>query len=567
MFRSQPILPYSVFQYAAICLVLTGNPAFAQPAERAELLIDKQYSLSADRTLVLAVPLSWQDYPLVPDKASPPTIQFRGTGGQPFDMLLVFPPVAGAAAAPPDRFNKAVLDAAETIKLNAPEKSPAIASLAGSATKGSYAKLSHPASSSTQFRYLTQGELEIGDTRISFSILTNDGQATVENAALEMLRTARVSSGQASKDGVPPIPDPEKYQAIFSSQNYAILDSQISIYQDAYRNGTIGDEELLKAFLALPRGSRYLQSSYDQWVSQKPDSYVGRLARARYFVEAGIAARGTDFASGTAAQRFESMRDYFRMAMEDLELSLKLDAKPVLSYATMIVVAQGSGSHEEAARYLVAALALDVRAFAPRWNFLSMLRPEWGGSLQQMQLAVDSWKSRLDDRQINRLLRSIDDSKWKQALRPANDLVRQMQYKEAIVLLDRALEQAPVSRAYAMRAYCYKELGQYEKSVADYTRAIETDPDNDCGCESRQGRAHSYLLLGDAQRALPDLISAAKDNDSWAMGELAAMYAFGKYGMKPDQAAAQHWCNEAAEHGNADGLICVAAGGKDSSRH
>jgi TPR repeat protein len=45
------------------------------------------------------------------------------------------------------------------------------------------------------------------------------------------------------------------------------------------------------------------------------------------------------------------------------------------------------------------------------------------------------------------------------------------------------------------------------------------------------------------------------------------MYAFGKYGMKPDQAAAQHWCNEAAEHGNADGLICVAAGGKDSSRH
>ena len=53
------------------------------------------------------------------------------------------------------------------------------------------------------------------------------------------------------------------------------------------------------------------------------------------------------------------------------------------------------------------------------------------------------------------------------------------QYQRAIEDYDKAIELDPNNdRTYQQRGDCYVELGQYQRAIEDYGKAIELDPNN-----------------------------------------------------------------------------------------
>jgi len=412
---------------------------------------------------------------------------------------------------------------------------------------------------------VAQGLLAVGEVRVAFTILTNDGQQAVIDEAFNLLRSARVAAGGTTSVAVsapgsaprPPRPEPAKLQPLLADGKFAELDRELSAYQDAYRAGVINDEEASKAFIALVTNDAELRGAYDKWVAALPRSYVARVARGYYLTRLGYQARGSQYAHKTSPSQFEEMRALFKLAMADLEASLQLDAKPVLGYGTMIWITQSAGGGVPAARFLDQAIAIDRRVYTARASYLGSLQPHWGGSVEQMQVTLDSWKGSLEPEQLERLRLMIEDSKWRVALAPAAELVDAKKYQEAIAMYDRALVQQPIVRAYAMRGHSHAQLGDHAKAIADFDRALQLDPDGTCCSGTRGNRARSYLTIGEVQKGINDLVIAAEAEDTWASRELAMIYTTGKYGFKRDYVAARRWCEVSAKQGDGWAMYCL----------
>jgi len=88
------------------------------------------------------------------------------------------------------------------------------------------------------------------------------------------------------------------------------------------------------------------------------------------------------------------------------------------------------------------------------------------------------------------------------------------QHQEAVQEFTRAIEADPSSVAYTGRALAYTCLGDLEKAVADYDRAIELEPGQ---AEAYHDRGTLHERLGDYQRALNDYDRAVELDDSLAI--------------------------------------------------
>ena len=62
--------------------------------------------------------------------------------------------------------------------------------LMGTSAKGYYFFATDRAPKPGEYKYMTQGILPVGELVVTFTVLTNDGQMPVVEAALEMLRRA-----------------------------------------------------------------------------------------------------------------------------------------------------------------------------------------------------------------------------------------------------------------------------------------------------------------------------------------------------------------------------------------
>ena len=545
----------------AVCGLLLVPPAQAQTD-----VVGRRYALGADRELVVRVPRAWQESVGLGrrDANTPVTISYRPKSGARFEVLLT-PVLARGTKASFEELRPGVASMAEAAGRQAAEQIVVLNELLGPEARGYYFKATDRNPKAGEYKYVAQGLLAVGEVRVAFTILTNDGQQAVIDEAFNLLRSARVAAGGTTSVAVsapgsaprPPRPEPAKLQPLLADGKFAELDRELSAYQDAYRAGVINDEEASKAFIALVTNDAELRGAYDKWVAALPRSYVARVARGYYLTRLGYQARGSQYAHKTSPSQFEEMRALFKLAMADLEASLQLDAKPVLGYGTMIWITQSAGGGVPAARFLDQAIAIDRRVYTARASYLGSLQPHWGGSVEQMQVTLDSWKGSLEPEQLERLRLMIEDSKWRVALAPAAELVDAKKYQQAIAMYDRALVQQPIVRAYAMRGHSHAQLGDHAKAIADFDRALQLDPDGTCCSGTRGNRARSYLTIGEVQKGINDLVIAAEAEDTWASRELAMIYTTGKYGFKRDYVAARRWCEVSAKQGDGWAMYCL----------
>jgi hypothetical protein len=142
--------------------------------------------------LVLQEPGAWKSGLRRPAGNLPPTFLFSPSSGAPFEVLVTAGGFLQPGAQPMDAaaLRNQVQAMAMGAEAKSVEKSLAVKELKGPAAFGFYFSATDKAPEAGEFKYLTQGAARVGGILVIFTILTNDGQEIVAEAALEMMRGA-----------------------------------------------------------------------------------------------------------------------------------------------------------------------------------------------------------------------------------------------------------------------------------------------------------------------------------------------------------------------------------------
>ena len=172
-------------QWIAVVWVVACWPGLAAAAPQS-------FVMPGHGTLLLNVPQGWKAELKQPEGGLPPTIGFREQSGASFVVrITVVWAMAPNSGVPEDAtIRSMVTSAAKSAEAQSVEGSLALQEFIGASGHGFYFRATDPAPKPGEWKYLTQGMIRTGGIALAFTVLTNDGQAGIEKAALEMIRLA-----------------------------------------------------------------------------------------------------------------------------------------------------------------------------------------------------------------------------------------------------------------------------------------------------------------------------------------------------------------------------------------
>jgi hypothetical protein len=167
-------------------LALVDKIAFAAPVSGGP----RRYPAGA-RLVELDVPPEWTEEP-GPGRTQ--TVRFARKGSKDFMVLVSFavPPEGKAAPGTPDRTQANVRRAADAARERSVERTIDVVALKGEAAQGYYFKATDRVPEKGGFRHIIQGEVRSQQVAVTFTILSNDGQESEAQRALEVMRGLRL---------------------------------------------------------------------------------------------------------------------------------------------------------------------------------------------------------------------------------------------------------------------------------------------------------------------------------------------------------------------------------------
>ena len=335
--------------------------------------------------------------------------------------------------------------------------------------------------------------------------------------------------------------DPLKPLRLLKEKKYAELEALLGNLQDAYKKDFTKEkiyEDTLDAFTS--QNSEH-EKYFNDWVSKRPDSPFSFLARAIYFLLAGDTRRGDKWASDTTEENFQGMRDYYDKAISDVKQVMLKDPNIIKSYTVLIHIARADGrfSDEFKKEQLDKALKINPYSYSVRAAYIASIEPQWGGSIEKMQAAIEEAKpfysknqrlKSLEGRiETNRGYQSFYYDKDKNAaldhfekavaynttndtncwlFQKRGDLLDSVkkEYKSAMESYDRAINACPFYLVSRIRrsALSYR-FYDYEKALKDAEIVIEMDPSQS---EPYFIRGRVYFKKGEYEKALEDMQKA-----------------------------------------------------------
>jgi hypothetical protein len=181
-----------IARWVAVVFVAACWPGFAAAASQ-------NFVLPGHGALLLNVPAGWKASLKQPPGGLPPTIGLGPQSGTPFVVLITPVWDASPAAGVTDdaKIHSTVAAAAKNAEPQSVEGTLSLQNLKGTSGHGYYFRATDRAPAPGEWKYLTQGMLRTDAIALTFTILTNDGQAAAEKAALEMIRLAVQQSVEA----------------------------------------------------------------------------------------------------------------------------------------------------------------------------------------------------------------------------------------------------------------------------------------------------------------------------------------------------------------------------------
>jgi hypothetical protein len=139
----------------------------------------------------LSVPDGWVSELSQPPGEVPPTISLKPKVGQPFEVMITpYWRRGDDTTVYESALREQTEAAAADAQSQAVEKALTLKELSGTEGHGYYFTATDRAPKPGEYKYMAQGMLKLGNLGLAFTVLTNDGQADVLAAALQVLSTA-----------------------------------------------------------------------------------------------------------------------------------------------------------------------------------------------------------------------------------------------------------------------------------------------------------------------------------------------------------------------------------------
>jgi hypothetical protein len=142
--------------------------------------------------LWLTIPAAWNQKFESPKENMPPSVSLTPQQGPSFNVIItpLSGTAVGAAMSDDNRMRAIVTSASRNLLAKSVEMAIPVHDLTGPSAHGFYFFATDRAPAPGEWKYLTQGMINIDGAPFAFSILTNDGQEAVAKAALELIRNA-----------------------------------------------------------------------------------------------------------------------------------------------------------------------------------------------------------------------------------------------------------------------------------------------------------------------------------------------------------------------------------------
>ncbi len=334
-----------------------------------------------------------------------------------------------------------------------------------------------------------------------------------------------------------------------TEENYSALEIKYNNYLALYAKDKITADELQVKFSCFSKMPR-IDSRFDKWVKSFPQSYAALLARGIQRVSAAWESRGDNYAKDTTDSQFKAFKELLKEAKADLDNSLKLNAKPIVSYSYLIKVAKGLNNKQEHS-LLNSALEIDSTAYFPRYEYLVSITPKWGGDEKQMDKFISECKKSNMSREFKRRIESnyfcllAESASYGKEYRAASDYYYKAydlsnnpddldwavraamngnHFDFYLLLVDKLIKFHPeYSDGYNLRGWLYEShFKDYNKMTKDYLTA------SDLGDSYVQNRIGWFYMTGtyvptDLKKAKLHLTRAAKQNNKTAIENLAIL--------------------------------------------
>jgi len=330
--------------------------------------------------------------------------------------------------------------------------------------------------------------------------------------------------------------------AMVRAGQFAALNRHYAAIQARYDKGSISDEGLRAAFRHFYDSSPELAPRYESWVREMPNSYVAHLARAIYYVRVGEESRGDRFIAYTSDAQLDGMEAAFAMASRELQNSLFLERRPLLSVFYELDIGKFDGDAARNRQLLEASLAIDPKNFIVREMYMQTLTTAWGGSTDEMKAFVtECRRAGLSAAHIKKMESMVPaDEAWIDEFRNEN-------YKRAAA---EYLEAARVSGEEGC-LYCagraFVKANDFPDADRVLTQYLARDSES---ADVWALRAYVNVKLGRKRDAVRDYRHAADLGDADSQYALGTMYLVGEYGLPQDRAAGVQWLTRAAAQGN-----------------
>ncbi len=335
---------------------------------------------------------------------------------------------------------------------------------------------------------------------------------------------------------------------LLRSNSFAALDREFGTLQRRYEQGSLTEEKLRDAFRAFYPTDADLAPKYDQWVSAFPRSYVAHLARAIYYRKVGEEERGGKYIDQTSDEQIRAMEQALAKSLRDVDASIPLTAKPLLSYFQAIDIAGTLGSSDHGRTFLNLAIEVAPDTYIARLKYMNNLETRWGGSVDEMQAFYEKCKaSRLSRAQLNSLeAMVVEDRGWVHIHVDMDAIAAEQDFDQADKL---SPDLFCTSCERFELADLLHEQGRYSDVITVLTKILTNKPD-DLAALSNRGIA--YMRVGKSREALADWTKAANAGDSDSQNELGRAFMMGIPGvLEPNSKLGVEWFAKAAAQGNA----------------
>ena len=327
------------------------------------------------------------------------------------------------------------------------------------------------------------------------------------------------------------------------ADRFADLDQRFSAAQGAYSSGKATDQQLREAIREFYDTDPALAPKYDAWVAKFSESYVAHLARGIYYARVGSNRRGQLSVDETRSEDLRAAETIEDIAMAEITKSMRLDPRPIFSYAYAIFISMDEGRLSESRHWLDAADSIDAGNYVARARYMSAIETRWGGNQEMMQAFLEECRAaNLSDSNM-KLLESVvvEDQGWVHQFVDHDYAAAELAYRKSAALGG--------DKQLANLVVVLFEQRKFREALEPLTEELQERPNDP---ELLMDRSSAYFQAGMAREGLADLRVAADGGDATAQNNLGGYYMMGIEGaLARDPVKGVEWFEKSAAQGHA----------------